>query len=123
MRIITIAIAAALLTTSGAALAQTATEARCIVLSNVFAKEGKDANAQKLAEVSLYFYLGRVGPQASAAQLKALLDQQARTITDANAGALMGECVKNVQAKLKLLSDVAGLAQPAAKPPAKPEGR
>jgi hypothetical protein len=112
MRIITIAIAAALLTTSGAALAQTATEARCIVLSNVFAKEGKDANAQKLAEVSLYFYLGRVGPQASAAQLKALLDQQARTITDANAGALMGECVKNVQAKLKLLSDVAGLAQP-----------
>ena len=123
MKTTPIALAAALLASAVPAAAQTATEARCIVLSNVFAKEGKDANAQKLAEVSLYFYLGRVGPQASTAQLKALLDQQARTITDANAGTLMGECVKTVQAKLQLLSNVAAQAQPAAKPPAQPQGR
>ena len=127
MRIIPIAAAAALLTASGAAAAQTATEARCLLLSNAFAKNAKDANAQKIAEDSLYFYLGRIPGQPTTAQLKAMFDQQDKTITDANAGALMGDCVKAVRAKVQLLQDVAAqvqpTARPATKPPGQPEGR
>jgi hypothetical protein len=115
------ALAAALLATGGAAAAQSATDARCIVLATAFANQSKDANQQKLAEDSLYFYLGRIGGQPTAAQMKALLDQQAKTITDANAGTLMGDCVKGVQAKVQLLQALAAQSQPAK--PQQPQGR
>jgi hypothetical protein len=111
-----IALAAALVATSGAAGAQAATDARCVLLANVFMNQSKDADAQKLAEASLYFYLGRINPAATAQQMKTLLDQQAKTITDANAGAMMGECVKAVQAKVQLLQTLSE-QQP------KPQGR
>ena len=122
MRIIPIAIAAVLLTASGTAVAQTASDARCLLLSNAFAKQSKDATAQKLAEDSLYFYLGRIAGQPTTAQLKAMFDQQDKTITDANAGAVMGDCVKAVQAKVQLLQNVAAAVRPVTKP-TQPEGR
>jgi hypothetical protein len=116
-----LAIAAALLTTSTAAAAQSATDARCILLANAFAQQSKDAQAQKVAEDSLYFYLGRIGGQPTAAQMKAVMDAQAKTLTDANAGTLMGECVKAVQAKVQLLQTLAAQAQPTK--PKQPQGR
>jgi len=119
MKITRIAIAAALLAMSGAAAAQSAIEARCILLSSAFAKEMKDANAQKLAEASLYFYLGRINGQPTTAQMKALLDEQAKTITDANAGALMGDCVKPVQAKVQLLQSLSEQSKPQVQQPPK----
>ena len=97
MKTTTIALAAALLATSATATAQSATDARCLVLSNAFAQQTKDANQQKLAEDTIYFYLGRINGQPTAAQLKTILDQQAKTITNATAGAQMGDCVKAVQ--------------------------
>lgn len=124
-----IAGAAALLTAAGPAAAQSATDARCILLSNVFASQGKDAEAQKVAEASLYFYLGRMSPSETAAQMKALFDAQSKTITDTNAGALMGECVKAVQGRVQIIQTLAAQAQPpapatpATKPPANPQGR
>jgi hypothetical protein len=114
-----VAIAAALLATGGTAAAQTATEARCIILSNAFAKEAKDANAQKLAEASLYFYLGRIAGQPTAAQMKAVMDQQAKTITQANAGTLMQECILPVESKVALLEALSTPLQPPATPPKK----
>ena len=124
MTAIPIAIAAAaLLTASAPAAAQTAADARCLLLSNAFAKQPKDATAQKLAEDSLYFYLGRIPGQPTTAQLKAMFDQQDKTITDANMGTLMGDCVKAVRAKVQLLQDVAAQARPATKRPSQPEGR
>jgi hypothetical protein len=123
MKSIHIALGAALLATSGAAAADSATDARCILLANAFAKQSKDATQQKLAEDSVYFYLGRIGGQATAAQMKALFDQQVKTITDANAGALMGECVKAVQAKVDLMQALAAQEAPPAKKPANPQGR
>jgi hypothetical protein len=121
MTISRIAIAAALLVTSAAAAAQSATDARCILLANAFAQQSKDAQAKKIAEDSLYFYLGRIAGQPTTAQMKAAMDAQAKTLTDANAGTLMGECVKAVQAKVQLLQTVAAQAQPAK--PAQPQGR
>jgi hypothetical protein len=118
------ALAAALLATSGAAAAQSTTDARCIVLASNFANQSTDANQRKIAEDSLYFYLGRIQGQPSAAQMKTVMDAQAKTLTDANAGTLMGECVKPVLAKVQLLQTVGAQSQPQkSKPPADPQGR
>lgn len=119
MKAISIAAAAAVLATGAAASAQTATDARCILLSSAFAKEAKDPQAQKVAEAAFYFYLGRIGAAASAAQLKSVLDAQVNTITDAGAGGQMNECVKGVQAKVQLVQSLSTPPATAA-PPKKP---
>jgi hypothetical protein len=119
MKAIQVAIAAALVAIAGPVAAQSATDARCIVLATGFANQTKDANQQKIAEDSLYFYLGRLAGQPTSAQLKAILDEQAKTINDANAATLMGDCVKAVQAKVQLLQSLAAQARP----PANPQGR
>jgi hypothetical protein len=116
-----IAIAAALLASGSAAAAQTAKDAQCIILSNAFANNAKDANAQKTAQAALYFYLGRVSDTATPAQVKTLLEAQGKTITDATAGGLMNECVKAIQAKVEMLQSFAPPA--ATTPKKKPEGR
>ena len=108
MKIISIAVAAALLATSGAAPAQSANDARCILLASAFAKQDKDENAQKLAEATFYFYLGRVASQETAAQLKTLFAAQAKTLTDATAGEGMNNCVKEFQGKIQLINSLAG---------------
>ena len=123
MKAIHAGVAAALLAAGSAATAQSATDARCIVLATAFANQSKDANQQKLAEDSLYFYLGRINGQPTTPQFKAALDAQSKTLTDANAGTLMGECVKAVQAKVQLLQTLATPPAPATKPPANPQGR
>jgi hypothetical protein len=114
-----VAIAAALLATGGTAAAQTAAEARCIILSNAFASQAKDANAQKLAEASLYFYLGRIAGNPTPAQMKAVMDEQAKTITQANAGPLMRDCALPVQSKVSLLESLNPPPPPPATPPKK----
>jgi len=110
--------AVALLATSGAAAAASANDARCILLSSAYAKQTQDANAQKLAEAAFYFYLGRLAPQETAAQLKVVLDQQAKTITDATAGDLMNTCAKDFQSKVELINSLGG-PPPTATPPKK----
>ena len=120
MKPLSITLAAALLVTSGASAAQSGTDARCIVLATGFANHPKDANQQKIAEDSLYFYLGRVGGHANAAEFKAALDAQAKTITDANAASLMAECVAAVKTSVQLLQSV---ATPSPRAPASPQGR
>src|SRR4029079_6267126 len=119
MKAIQVALAAALLASSAAAAAQTATDAQCLIVSNAFSRGAKDADAQKAAEATLYFYLGRVGDRMTAAQLKTLLDTEMKTISDKPAGATMNKCVQAVQSKVQLLQSLAPAA-PAAK---KPEGR
>jgi len=121
MKAIKILVGATLVVTGGAATAQTASDAQCILVSNAFANGAKDANQQKAAEASLYFYLGRIGNQVTGTQLKTLLDQQAKTLTEQNAGATMNKCVEAIQTKVQLLQSLAKPA-PAAKP-AQPQGR
>ena len=130
MKITRFVLAAALLASGTAAAAQSATDARCILLANAFGGQSKDASQQKIAEATLYFYLGRINGQPSRAQMKAVMDQQGKTITDANAGTLMGDCVKPVSAKIQLLQSLAppppaatAPAAPQVKPPAQPQGR
>jgi hypothetical protein len=113
MKTLRMALGAALLVSGGAASAQSATDARCIVLSNIYAADAKEDNAKKLAEASFYFYLGRIGPVTSA-QLKTLLNAQTKSITDATAGGLMNACIKEFQSKVQLVQSLA--PQPAAPP-------
>src|SRR3569833_1933919 len=108
----------ALLATSAAAAAQSATDVCCIILSNVFAQQAKEPNAQKAAEASMYFYLGRISATATAAQIKALFEAQGKTITNENAGTLMSDCAKAVQAKVELLESFSPKQPAAAQPKA-----
>jgi hypothetical protein len=116
MKTVTIALGAALLATSGAAAAQSATDAQCLILSNLFAKTIKDAQQQDAAKAAFYFYLGRIRDTATAAQLKALLDTQGKTITEKTAGDTMNKCVQGLEAKVELLQSLAP-AKPAQQPP------
>src|SRR4051794_17028236 len=98
MKLVSIALATALLTVSGAAAAQNASDAQCLILSNAFAKNTKDPQQQKAAEASMYFYLGRIsGGSSSPAQLKSLLDAQAKLITQQTAPTTMNNCVKTLE--------------------------
>jgi len=125
MKTTRLVLAAVLAATSTATAAQSAADARCIVLATAFANQSKDANQQKLAEDSLYFYLGRIAGQPSTAQFKTALDAQSKTITDANAGTLRGDCVKAVQVKVQLLQTLAAQSAPPAQAtkPTNPQGR
>ena len=120
MNVTRIAFATALLASGGAAVAQSATDAGCILVSNAFAQQSKDPQAQKLAEAAMYFYLGRIGDRETPAQLKALFDAQAKTITDATASTMMNACVKNFQAKMEMMQGIAAQSKPSAPPAKKP---
>ena len=123
MKIVGIALAAALFATGGAASAQSTSDAQCLVVSNAYASQAKDANAQKIAEASVYFYLGRISNSMTAPQLKALLDAQVKTLNQQNAGPTMQKCAAAVQAKVELLQGPAPkVTKPAAAKPS-PQGR
>lgn len=115
MRRIASIVAVALIMTSGAASAQTATDAQCLLLSNAFGKNAKDADSQKTAQATVYFYLGRIRDQTTPAQLKALFEQASKTVTQANAGTLMDSCVKAVQSKMDLVQSVGNQQPPKSK--------
>jgi aryl-alcohol dehydrogenase-like predicted oxidoreductase len=117
MKLIRIGLASVFLTMSGAAAAQSASDAGCILASNAFAKAAKDEKGQKLAQASLYFYLGRISGSTTPAQLKTLLQEQAKTMTEATLGTVMNACAKDLQAKIQMIESI---SEP---PPKKPEGR
>ena len=120
MKALNIAFATALLATGGTAAAQTASDAQCSVLSNAYASQAKDAQAKEIAEASLYFYLGRISNQMTAAQLKTLLDAQTKTLTQATAGPAMSKCAAAIQSKVDMLKSLAGPAKAAPTKPAQP---
>lgn len=122
MKLFLVAAAAVALACSVAATAQSNSDARCIVLSSAFVRGGPNEQAKQLAQATLNFYLGRVSPTASSAQLKAQFDQQMSTITDQNDGQLMGDCIKSFQAIVNRVDNVAAQSNPATKP-SQPDGR
>jgi hypothetical protein len=125
MKALKIAAGAALLMTGGSAVAQSATDAQCLILSNAFATQAKDENAKKMAESAFYFYLGRIGNSATAPQLKALLDQQMKALSQDTAGKLMNACADTVASKMQLVQSFAGPPPAGAAQPkkAQPGGR
>jgi|GraSoiStandDraft_51_1057287.scaffolds.fasta_scaffold563528_2 hypothetical protein len=110
MKPLTIAMAAALLATSGTAAAQSGTDIGCLLISNAFAKNAKDPNAQKAAEAAAYFYLGRIGDRTTPAQLKTMFESQSKTIDDKTAGSMMNACVAAIETKVKLVQSLSPAA-------------
>ena len=123
MKAAPIALAAALLLSGAPASAQSANDAGCLLLSNVFAQKAAEPEVKKIAESAFYFYLGRVSDSTTAAQLKSLLDAQGKSITDTTAGTMMKNCVQTMQNRsdlLQSLSTPAPAQQRPAQPPKKP---
>lgn len=118
MKTVRIAFAAALLMSGAAASAQSTTDAGCILVANAFAQASKDPQAQKLAEASFYFYLGRISDRQTPAQLKAMLDAKAKTLNDTTASTAMNACVKELEGKLDMIKSIAGPPAGAAPAPA-----
>jgi hypothetical protein len=114
MKALPILAATALLATGSAATAQSASDLQCIVVSNAYAAQAKEPRAQKVAQASVYFYLGRIANSMTAAQLKAGLEAQAKTLTDASAPGIMNNCAAAIQAKVTMLESLAAPAKPAA---------
>jgi len=122
MKAVPVALAAAFLLSGVPASAQSATDAGCLILSNVFAQKATEPEVKKVAEQSFYFYLGRVADRTTGPQLKALLDAQSKTITEATAGTMMKNCVQALQSRSELLQSLStpAPAQQPAPPPKKP---
>jgi hypothetical protein len=118
MKTLRIALASALLLAGGAATAQSASDAQCIIVSNAFASQSKDAEQQKVAQASMYFFLGRISSTTTAAQLKTLLDAQMKTINNANAGETMNKCLATIKSRVDMLESLDADAKAAT--PAKP---
>lgn len=80
------------------AIAQERTnDAKCFLVSNMFARSAPDARAKDLARNSTYFYLGRL-PNAPA-QVQSELAAQARSVNAQNAGPTMQACARAMLAK------------------------
>ncbi len=70
----------------------TASDAKCLMVSNVFAKAATDPKAREAANLASFFYLGRLDGRLSASQLADALIAQQKGLTAANAGPVMNEC-------------------------------
>ncbi|WP_152569591.1 MULTISPECIES: hypothetical protein [Sphingomonas] len=102
-----------------AAAAPTAMDVRCFMLSNLFAAKSDKEEGRKLAQVSGFYYLGRL-QEMSNADLRRHLAEQQKQITQATASAQMSSCAKGVQASgLRMQS----LAPPAPAPAPAPAPR
>ena len=86
----------ALALTAVPASAQTPNDVRCLLVSNVFAKAGKAEKERKIAEATMYFYLGRIAGRFSDAQLKAAFDAQQKAIKGMNGAPIMTACARNM---------------------------
>jgi hypothetical protein len=104
--------AAAVLVTPAPAVAQASNDVKCLLVSNLFSKASKDAKARQVAEVSKYYYLGRVYGRLSEAQLKAQIVALQKTVTTANAGPTMNGCARAMQAAASAIQRVSQQSAP-----------
>ena len=90
-----VAAAVACLALGAPAAAQNSnSDARCLLVSNIFAKAATNVKAREAANLASFFYLGRLDGRMAGPRLAATLVAQQKTITTANAGAVMNGCVQ-----------------------------
>lgn len=94
--------AAALLVVAGAPVAaQSASDVRCVLVSNVFMNApGQDAKAKRIAEAAAYYYLGRLD-RFPPAQLRAALATERKALTPAMLAQTMNGCARTMAASGK----------------------
>ncbi|MBA2467146.1 MAG: hypothetical protein H0V46_06020 [Sphingomonas sp.] len=73
------------------------------MVSNVFAKSGKNEKSKALAEAAMFFYLGRIAGRLTDAQLRAALLAQERALKGVNVAPIMAACSQNLRANVNKL--------------------
>lgn len=79
-----------------------ATTVNCLLASNVFAQRATDPKQKELAQQMLLFYLGRLEPRTSSAQLKSSLKLALDGLKTTSAGPLMNNCLSEFRAKAQM---------------------
>ena len=83
---------------SQAAAQSAQNDLRCLLVSNLFAKNGSTAKVKRAGEAGSFFYLGRLDGRMSPAQLKAGVREQLKTLTVSNAGQIINRCARHMEA-------------------------
>jgi hypothetical protein len=86
---------------SAPANAQSVNDVRCALASNAFATSAKGDSEKQTARDLLYYYIGRIDSQLSAAQIKAEYLSQKKLMSAANLSSTMQACYKAAQARIK----------------------
>lgn len=73
-----------------------ASDAKCFIVSNLFAKAG-DEKAKRAASEARFFYLGRLN--GTAPQIEAAIVAQGKSVTKDNAGTTMQACARAMAQK------------------------
>lgn len=110
--------AAALIVAVGASPASAqsvADDARCLLLSNIFAKANKEEAGRRTASQSQMYYLGRLDGRASATAIAAGLRAQAASVDPKTSGAQMGACAARVGRAQQALQAAVTAGNPRAK--------
>ena len=92
-----------LLTLSAPALAQSASDIRCLVLSDAFATRSNNEAIKKAAQPVAFFYAGKIDGRWTDAQLLAEIIKQKKSVNFKNSGAEMQACASRMQVSLRRL--------------------
>jgi hypothetical protein len=107
------------LTMASASVAQTvADDAKCLLVSNTYARTSTTQEARVIAGSTAAFYLGRIDGRVSPTALKAALAAQHKLLTAANGPAIMKACTERLG---QVERSVSAMALPA-NPPARSRG-
>jgi hypothetical protein len=116
MKISKIAAALLLLTASAPVFAQSVPDdARCLVLSNAFAKGATDTRARQAAAQSMIFYLGRLDGRAAPRVIADAMRAQSDKIDPKTASSEMNACAGRVGHAMQAIQALTKPAAPAKK--------
>lgn len=96
-RTLAAAVLTATVVATPAAAAPTAQDVRCFMLSNLFAQKSDKEEGRKLAQVSGFYFLGKLQGMSDA-DLRRNIAEQQKTINQATASREMQGCAQIVQA-------------------------
>jgi hypothetical protein len=104
--------ACALLVVGQASAQGSASDVRCLLVSNAFANGANDVKAKEIARSARLFYGGRLSTRESAGLRREFAAQQ-KQLTPANAGPVMNSCAKEMTRRLEALEASGKGDQPA----------
>lgn len=107
-------IAALLVALAGRSAAQAPSDASCLLVSNVFAKQSTDPNQKARAQNVLFYYFGRLDGRLSESQLKdALKAAGSNPLTAQSVTTLMNNCARNMETRGQSLQNISQQLQKA----------
>jgi hypothetical protein len=87
-------------------------DVRCLLLSNIFAKQGGDERGRQAAAQSLLFFAGRLDARANAQTITAAMRAQRPAVDAKTASTAMAACASRVQRAQQMLQAAGRAAAP-----------